>query len=163
MVINLWATWCVPCVEEMPSLAALSKTLAPDDIAVLPLSSDRGGARVVEAFYQDHGITGLPVLLDPKGAAGTHLARARHPHQPGHRQAGARACAAGGFGRLGHTGGGGDRAEAGREPVTLQIRRPESGNHCPGGGSENVPRRHVPDLAMIRAGEQFRGHQAAGD
>ena len=70
MVINLWATWCVPCVEEMPSLAALSKTLAPDDIAVLPLSSDRGGARVVEAFYQDHGITGLPVLLDPKGAAG---------------------------------------------------------------------------------------------
>ena len=33
-----------PCVAEMPSLAALSKTLAPDDIAVLPLSSDRGGA-----------------------------------------------------------------------------------------------------------------------
>ncbi len=69
MVINLWATWCVPCVEEMPSLAALSKTLAPDDIAVLPLSSDRGGAQAVEAFYQEHGITGLPVLLDPKGAA----------------------------------------------------------------------------------------------
>ena len=66
MVINLWATWCVPCVAEMPSLAALSKTLAPDDIAVLPLSSDRGGARVVEAFYQEHGISGLPVLLDPK-------------------------------------------------------------------------------------------------
>ncbi|MEJ0019296.1 MAG: TlpA disulfide reductase family protein [Acetobacteraceae bacterium] len=69
MVINLWATWCVPCVAEMPSLAALSKTLAPDDIAVLPLSSDRGGASVVQAFYQEHGITGLPVLLDPKGAA----------------------------------------------------------------------------------------------
>ncbi len=74
MVINLWATWCAPCVAEMPSLAALSKTLAPDDIAVLPLSSDRGGAHVVEAFYQEHGITGLPVLLDPKGAA----ARAWH-------------------------------------------------------------------------------------
>jgi len=69
MVINLWATWCVPCVAEMPALAALSKTLAPDDIAVLPLSSDRGGAGVVQAFYQDHGIGGLPVLLDPKGAA----------------------------------------------------------------------------------------------
>ena len=67
MVINLWATWCVPCVAEMPSLAALSKTLAPDDIAVLPLSSDRGGARRCEAFYQEHEITGLPVLLDPKG------------------------------------------------------------------------------------------------
>jgi len=56
MVINLWATWCVPCVAEMPALAALSKTLAPDDIAVLPLSSDRGGTSVVEAFYEEHGI-----------------------------------------------------------------------------------------------------------
>jgi thiol-disulfide isomerase/thioredoxin len=69
MVINLWATWCVPCVAELPSLAALSQTLAPDDIAVLPLASDRGGADIVRTFYQDHGITGLPVLLDPKGAA----------------------------------------------------------------------------------------------
>jgi thiol-disulfide isomerase/thioredoxin len=69
MVVNLWATWCAPCVAEMPSLAALSRTLAPDDIAVLPLSSDRGGASAVEAFYKEHGITGLPVLLDPKSAA----------------------------------------------------------------------------------------------
>ena len=69
MVINLWATWCAPCVEEMPSLAALSRMLAPDDIAVLPLSSDRGGAAVVAAFYRQHDIGGLPVLIDPKGAA----------------------------------------------------------------------------------------------
>ncbi len=69
MVINLWATWCVPCVAEMPSLAALSKTLAPEDIAVLPLSSDRGGAAAVAAFFRQHAIGGLPVLLDPQGAA----------------------------------------------------------------------------------------------
>jgi thiol-disulfide isomerase/thioredoxin len=69
MVINLWATWYVPCVAEMPSLAALSATLAPDDIAVLPLSSDRGGADAVRAFYREHEISGLPILLDPKGAA----------------------------------------------------------------------------------------------
>jgi thiol-disulfide isomerase/thioredoxin len=74
MVINLWATWCAPCVAEMPSLAVLSKTLAPNDIAVLPLSSDRGGADAVRAFYQEHKITGLPVLLDPRGMA----ARACH-------------------------------------------------------------------------------------
>lgn len=76
MVINLWATWCAPCVAEMPSLAVLSKTLAPDDIAVLPLSSDRGGAAAVQAFYQQHGITGLPVLLDPQGAA-AHACKVR--------------------------------------------------------------------------------------
>jgi thiol-disulfide isomerase/thioredoxin len=69
MVINFWATWCGPCVEEMPSLAALSRTLAPVDIAVLPLSSDRGGAPAVEAFFRKHAISGLPVLLDPSGAA----------------------------------------------------------------------------------------------
>jgi thiol-disulfide isomerase/thioredoxin len=69
MVINLWATWCAPCVAEMPALAALSKTLAPDDIAVLPLSADRGGASAVQSFYREHGISGLPVLLDPRGSA----------------------------------------------------------------------------------------------
>jgi thiol-disulfide isomerase/thioredoxin len=70
MVVNLWATWCVPCVAELPALAALARTLAPDDIAVMPLSSDRGGLAKVEAFYAERGISGLPILLDPKGAAG---------------------------------------------------------------------------------------------
>jgi hypothetical protein len=52
----------------MPALDHLSKALAPKDIAVLPLSSDRGGVDKVSSWYQAHGITGLPVLLDPKGA-----------------------------------------------------------------------------------------------
>jgi thiol-disulfide isomerase/thioredoxin len=69
VVLNLWATWCAPCVAEMPALATAASKLAADHIAVLPISMDRQGAPVVEAFYKKHDITDLPVLLDPKGNA----------------------------------------------------------------------------------------------
>nr|WP_321983362.1 TlpA disulfide reductase family protein [uncultured Lichenicoccus sp.] len=67
VVLNFWATWCTPCVSEMPSLDALARTLAGGrpPMAVLAVSLDRGGAGAVAAFYASHGIRSLPVLLDP--------------------------------------------------------------------------------------------------
>ena len=65
VLMNLWATWCPPCVAELPSLAVFARTLAPQGIHVLPISADRGGAKTVQAFYAAHSITGLPVLVDP--------------------------------------------------------------------------------------------------
>jgi len=73
VVLNLWATWCVPCVAEMPSLAALATKLATAGIVVLPLSNDRGGAPVVQKFYAAHAVAGLDVWLDPKGVAANAL------------------------------------------------------------------------------------------
>ena len=73
LVVNLWATWCAPCVAEMPALEKLAAALAAERVAVLPLSSDRGGKAVVEAFYQRVGLTGLGVWLDPRGAAARAL------------------------------------------------------------------------------------------
>ncbi len=74
LVLNLWATWCIPCVGEMPQLAAAATALGPDRIAVLALSSDRGGAEIVRKFYTEHAIQGLDIWLDPKSEA----ARAWH-------------------------------------------------------------------------------------
>lgn len=73
LVINLWATWCPPCVAEMPALDRLAATLASEGIAVLPLSSDRGGAAVVQAFYERTQVRSLGVWLDPRGAAARAL------------------------------------------------------------------------------------------
>lgn len=69
VVMNFWATWCVPCVAEMPALDALARTVAADRVAVLALSSDRGGAPPVERFYREKNIQSLAVMLDPRGDA----------------------------------------------------------------------------------------------
>ncbi len=73
VVLNLWATWCVPCVREMPALDDLAKLVAGDGVVVLPVSSDHGGASVVQNFYTQHGIRNLPVLLDPRDMIGHSL------------------------------------------------------------------------------------------
>ena len=69
VVLNCWATWCMPCVEEMPALARLAVTVRDAGVVVLALSSDRGGAPAVERYFMDKGIKGLDVWLDPHGDA----------------------------------------------------------------------------------------------
>lgn len=65
--MNFWATWCVPCIREMPSLVRLKALLGDDNIAVLALSEDRGGVKKVNPFFKKLGIEGLDVLIDKKG------------------------------------------------------------------------------------------------
>ena len=64
VVLNFWATWCAPCVREMPALDRLRAALETDGIEVLALSSDRGGVAVVEKFFSANGIENLPITLD---------------------------------------------------------------------------------------------------
>ena len=67
LVVNLWATWCGPCTEELPGLAALAERIKPFGGLVLPISIDVEGAAAVKPFYASHDISNLPVLLDPDG------------------------------------------------------------------------------------------------
>ncbi|MFC3004014.1 TlpA family protein disulfide reductase [Falsiroseomonas tokyonensis] len=64
VLLNIWATWCVPCREEMPALDRLQAELGGPDFEVVALSIDRGGANPVRAFYDQIGIANLAVYLD---------------------------------------------------------------------------------------------------
>ena len=67
VVLNFWATWCVPCIKEMPALVHLKELLSEDNITVLALSEDRGGTKKVIPFFKKLGIEGLDVLIDKRG------------------------------------------------------------------------------------------------
>jgi peroxiredoxin len=62
--LNFWATWCEPCLEEMPAMERLSRAYRDRGLVVLALSADREGASVVKPFLKRHGLT-FPVGLDP--------------------------------------------------------------------------------------------------
>lgn len=69
VLLNLWATWCGPCVKEMPSLDRLQAELGGEQFQVVALSVDRGGRETVEPFLTRLGIRTLPMYLDPGNAS----------------------------------------------------------------------------------------------
>ncbi|MEQ8745957.1 TlpA disulfide reductase family protein [Pyruvatibacter sp.] len=73
VLLNLWATWCAPCREEMPALDALQREAGSDDFMVLALSLDRGGIEKPRAFLEEIGIENLALYHDATGRMGTRL------------------------------------------------------------------------------------------
>jgi thiol-disulfide isomerase/thioredoxin len=69
VLINLWATWCEPCLREMPSLERMQSRLG-DKITVVAISEDRGGSKTVEPFINKLGLKSFKTYLDPKSDAG---------------------------------------------------------------------------------------------
>jgi thiol-disulfide isomerase/thioredoxin len=65
--INIWATWCPPCIEEMPTMQRLYNQLHDRGLEILAISIDTLGAQVVEPFMQQYQLT-FPALLDPTGS-----------------------------------------------------------------------------------------------
>ena len=64
LLINLWATWCVPCRTEMPALDALEGDMGSDRFEVVAINVDRGGDEKPKAFLQETGIKSLTYYRD---------------------------------------------------------------------------------------------------
>ncbi|MEE9209560.1 MAG: TlpA disulfide reductase family protein [Kiloniellales bacterium] len=68
VLVNFWATWCPPCIREMPSLDRLQAALKDRDLSVLAVSIDRGGAKVIVPFAERLRLEHLALYHDAKGA-----------------------------------------------------------------------------------------------
>ena len=66
-LVNIWATWCAPCREEMPSMQALYKDYQARGFKIAAVSIDDGSSDKVRAFAHELGLT-FDILQDPSGA-----------------------------------------------------------------------------------------------
>ncbi|MEP0546092.1 MAG: TlpA disulfide reductase family protein [Rhodothermales bacterium] len=64
VVLNFWATWCLPCLAEMPTLEALQQELGDEGLQIVGISQDTGGADEIRPFADQLGVT-YPLLPDP--------------------------------------------------------------------------------------------------
>lgn len=65
-LINIWATWCIPCRAEMPAIEELYKTLGPRGLRIIAVSIDQDGGGDVVQFVRELGLT-FDILHDPSG------------------------------------------------------------------------------------------------
>ena len=79
VLVNLWATWCAPCVAEMPTLDAVAKAHGKQGLAVLTISQDSQGESVVEPFFAKHNLPHLKGWIDPENQFGFHYATGMLP------------------------------------------------------------------------------------
>ena len=120
-LINLWATWCAPCVKEMPSLDRLQAEMPRDRFLVIPISLDGPSKPKVAPFYKEQNLLSLRIFYD-KGrkamsALGVYAAADLDPGRSGRP----RARPPGGRRRLGHAGRHrADEGSDGLSPMTIQ-------------------------------------------
>ena len=73
VLVNYWATWCAPCLRELPSLERMQAAVDDPGFRLLAISIDREGAEKVGPFLEENGFEALPTYLDPSGESAVAL------------------------------------------------------------------------------------------
>ncbi|MFB9148875.1 TlpA family protein disulfide reductase [Roseovarius ramblicola] len=68
VVVNFWATWCAPCRVEMPMLSNLQAEMGGEDFEVVTIATGRNPPPAMKAFFDEIGVSNLPLHRDPKSA-----------------------------------------------------------------------------------------------
>lgn len=66
VLVNFWATWCAPCRKEMPMLDALQAEFGGETFEVVTIATGRNAVPAIKRFFEEIGVSHLPILLDPK-------------------------------------------------------------------------------------------------
>jgi len=74
VLVNFWATWCVPCRTEMPELDRLQAELGGADFQVVTIATGKQMPQAIDRFFAEAGVTGLPKNRDPKQALARSMA-----------------------------------------------------------------------------------------
>jgi thiol-disulfide isomerase/thioredoxin len=73
VLLNVWATWCAPCREEMPALDRLQAQLGGPAFQVVALSVDQQGAEIAQRFFREIGVKSLDFYIDRSARAAFQL------------------------------------------------------------------------------------------
>ena len=65
ILLNFWATWCPPCIEEMPSIDRLAERLAGPDFVVITMAMEMASEEEIRAFYERVEVEHLGIYRDP--------------------------------------------------------------------------------------------------
>jgi thiol-disulfide isomerase/thioredoxin len=79
VVLNVWASWCGPCVMEMPGLDHLQASFSSNDLAVVPVSIDRGGAHQAMPYLNRMNVHAMTPYFDHSNSIGRLLGASRIP------------------------------------------------------------------------------------